>query len=118
MEYGTRNITLLTKLTTPENLYIEHTGPITWNKRAFQRLVLPKRTKDLVQALVMVRRGKSNTRENLRLAGNRNDIITGKGNGLILLLHGGPGTGKTLTAGMHTIHLYSYKANAMCRVSC
>lgn len=26
------------------------------------------------------------------------DIITGKGNGLIVLLHGSPGTGKTLTA--------------------
>lgn len=26
------------------------------------------------------------------------DIMEGKGNGLILLLHGGPGTGKTLTA--------------------
>lgn len=26
------------------------------------------------------------------------DLISGKGNGLILLLHGGPGTGKTLTA--------------------
>jgi ATP-dependent Lon protease len=26
------------------------------------------------------------------------DIIEGKGNGLIILLHGGPGTGKTLTA--------------------
>jgi MoxR-like ATPase len=25
-------------------------------------------------------------------------LIVGKGNGLILLLHGGPGTGKTLTA--------------------
>jgi ATP-dependent 26S proteasome regulatory subunit len=27
-----------------------------------------------------------------------NDIIRGKGNGLIILLHGSPGTGKTLTA--------------------
>lgn len=26
------------------------------------------------------------------------DLISGKGNGLIMLLHGGPGTGKTLTA--------------------
>jgi ATP-dependent Lon protease len=26
------------------------------------------------------------------------DVIQGKGNGLILLLHGGPGTGKTFTA--------------------
>jgi len=27
------------------------------------------------------------------------DVIEGKGNGLIMLLHGSPGTGKTLTAG-------------------
>ena len=26
------------------------------------------------------------------------DVIEGKGKGLIILLHGGPGTGKTLTA--------------------
>lgn len=31
-------------------------------------------------------------------AGTLNDIIAGKGNGLIILLHGSPGTGKTLTA--------------------
>ncbi|TGJ87253.1 hypothetical protein E0Z10_g1564 [Xylaria hypoxylon] len=31
-------------------------------------------------------------------AENSTDLITGKGNGLIMLLHGGPGTGKTLTA--------------------
>jgi SpoVK/Ycf46/Vps4 family AAA+-type ATPase len=29
---------------------------------------------------------------------SRADVIEGKGNGLVLLLHGGPGTGKTLTA--------------------
>ena len=32
------------------------------------------------------------------LSGASADIIEGKGNGLIILLHGGPGTGKTLTA--------------------
>lgn len=31
-------------------------------------------------------------------AGKMDDIIAGKGNGLIILLHGSPGTGKTLTA--------------------
>lgn len=30
--------------------------------------------------------------------GKMDDIIAGKGNGLIILLHGSPGTGKTLTA--------------------
>jgi SpoVK/Ycf46/Vps4 family AAA+-type ATPase len=35
----------------------------------------------------------------MKLASKREDLIAGKGNGLIMLLHGGPGTGKTLTAG-------------------
>jgi KaiC/GvpD/RAD55 family RecA-like ATPase len=33
-----------------------------------------------------------------KTAGRMDDIIAGKGNGLIMLLHGSPGTGKTLTA--------------------
>lgn len=33
-----------------------------------------------------------------KTAGRMDDIIAGKGNGLIILLHGSPGTGKTLTA--------------------
>ncbi len=45
-------------------------------------------TKELVQALVM--------HQIAREKGT--DIIERKGNGLIILLHGGPGTGKTLTA--------------------
>lgn len=64
--------------------------PIEWNKRAFDRLVLEPRTKELITALVEVRIA----------TGRTEDIIEGKGNGLMILLHGSPGTGKTLTAGM------------------
>lgn len=39
----------------------------------------------------------------------RKDLIAGKGNGLIMLLHGGPGTGKTLTAGKLHISLLQSK---------
>lgn len=61
---------------------------VSWNKDAFKRLVADDKTKELVQALVAD-----------RIAGERNtDLIQGKGNGLIILLHGGPGTGKTFTA--------------------
>lgn len=74
-------------------------GSITWNKEAFERLVLPSRTKDLVKALVMVRTSRRGAEQGMRLAGKRDDLIAGKGSGLIMLLHGGPGTGKTLTAG-------------------
>ena len=56
-------------------------------------MVLSKKTKELVKSLVEV-----------RFAPDSNeDIIRGKGNGLIMLLHGGPGTGKTLTAGWYTM---------------
>jgi SpoVK/Ycf46/Vps4 family AAA+-type ATPase len=61
---------------------------ISWNKEAFKHLVADDKTKELVQALVAD-----------RISSERNtDIIQGKGNGLIILLHGGPGTGKTFTA--------------------
>lgn len=82
------------------NLYVDHVLDITWNKEAFERLVLPSQTKELVKALVMIRaKGHYDTRPD-RVSAKRQDIIAGKGNGLIMLLHGGPGTGKTLTAGM------------------
>lgn len=62
--------------------------PVSWNKKAFNRLVLDDQMKDLIRALVSTQASTKRT----------NDIIQGKGNGLILLLHGSPGVGKTLTA--------------------
>ena len=61
---------------------------VTWNKEAFQNLVIDRKARDLIEALV----------SNQLAAEKGTDLIMGKGNGLILLLHGGPGTGKTLTA--------------------
>lgn len=61
---------------------------VTWNKKSFEHLVVDDETKELVQALVKH-----------QIAGHKStDIIDRKGNGLIILLHGGPGTGKTFTA--------------------
>ncbi|KAF9876751.1 hypothetical protein CkaCkLH20_05597 [Colletotrichum karsti] len=61
---------------------------VVWNEEAFKYLVIDERTKELVQAVVTTKlRADKNT-----------DLIVGKGNGLFILLHGGPGTGKTLTA--------------------
>ena len=79
-------------------LFVDHIEPVTWNKKAFERQVLPDPTKDLVRALVTVRTSQRGVKEGLGVAGKRTDITNGKGNGLIMLLHGGPGTGKTLTA--------------------
>ncbi|KAF5597742.1 aaa family atpase [Fusarium subglutinans] len=61
---------------------------VTWNKEAFDLLVMERQTKELVEAVV------TNHLDEDR----DTDVIHGKGNGLFILLHGGPGTGKTLTA--------------------
>jgi ATP-dependent Lon protease len=52
--------------------------------------VLDKKSKDMIKALVSVH--VQSDRKKMH------DIIRNKGNGLIILLHGSPGTGKTLTA--------------------
>ncbi|KAK0517014.1 hypothetical protein JMJ35_000169 [Cladonia borealis] len=80
------------------NIFVDNIRPVTWNKTAYDRLVLPPQTKELVKALVTVRTSQRGVKQGLGLAGKREDIIAGKGNGLIMLLHGGPGTGKSLTA--------------------
>ncbi|OCL11062.1 P-loop containing nucleoside triphosphate hydrolase protein [Glonium stellatum] len=79
-------------------LLVDNVFDVTWNKDAFERLVLPSKTKELIKASVMVRTLVPGKSQGMSLAGKRDDLIAGKGNGLIMLLHGGPGTGKTLTA--------------------
>jgi SpoVK/Ycf46/Vps4 family AAA+-type ATPase len=70
---------------------VERTGPVLWNNNAFEdHLVLKDTKKELIKALVTMHIATSNS--------STSDIIEGKGKGLIILLHGGPGTGKTLTA--------------------
>ncbi|KAI1111946.1 hypothetical protein F5Y14DRAFT_453540 [Nemania sp. NC0429] len=82
------------------HLLVAQIQPINWNKTAFDRLVLPKRTKNLIKGLVMVRKPTlDNSGAQIGFKRKQDDIIAGKGSGLIMLLHGGPGTGKTLTAG-------------------
>ncbi|KAI5928584.1 P-loop containing nucleoside triphosphate hydrolase protein [Camillea tinctor] len=68
---------------------VDQTTDVTWNKNIFKRLVLPAQTKELVQAVV--------TAHGQQITGGA-DIVGGKGQGVLILLHGGPGTGKTLTA--------------------
>jgi hypothetical protein len=69
--------------------YIDYVQPIKWNTDAFDNLVLPAAQKKLVLALSKTQATTSN---------NFDDLIIGKGKGMILLLSGPPGVGKTLTA--------------------
>ncbi|MCJ1282348.1 hypothetical protein MMC26_001671 [Xylographa opegraphella] len=62
---------------------------IPWNDVAFDSLVLPNREKDLLLAFA---EGQANPDSNF------DDFIQGKGKGIVLLLYGPAGVGKTLTA--------------------
>src|SRR5271163_2638094 len=64
-------------------------SPVVWNKAAVDLLVLPETTKKLLQSLVHADRQNGEVIKG---------VISGKGGGCIIILHGRPGTGKTLTA--------------------
>jgi AAA+ superfamily predicted ATPase len=70
------------------NLDVDLIQEVEWNKKAFENLVIEEETKELVQALIT----------NRLVSEKGTDMIDDKGNGLTILLHGGPGTGKTFTA--------------------
>lgn len=69
-------------------LLLHHVIDVVWNKKAFDHLVAEEKTKTLIKALVTNQLAES----------EGTDVIEAKGGGLVLLLHGGPGTGKTFTA--------------------
>ncbi|SCO37091.1 uncharacterized protein FFNC_05445 [Fusarium fujikuroi] len=67
------------------------------DKTAFGQLVLPPGHKKMVLSLISQHfRNKAMQRERQR--DEQVDIVRGKGKGLIILLHGAPGVGKTTTA--------------------
>ena len=66
---------------------IENVKEIKWNEKAFDSLVLPEDHKDLILALT---ESQSQNREAF------DDIIQGKGMGMIMLLSGPPGVGMVL----------------------
>lgn len=78
-------------------LNVENMRSLNPNPDGFVDLKLPSGHKEMVQALV---RSHSMKRDNnLTIEGDINhDIVAGKGRGLIILLHGVPGVGKTSTA--------------------
>ncbi|KAK4620089.1 hypothetical protein CLAFUW4_11394 [Fulvia fulva] len=75
---------------------VDNITDIVWSDTAFDQLVLSAARKRLIKALVD---GNEPYKNNL------DDIVRGKGQGVILLLSGVPGTGKTLTAEAIAEHL-------------
>jgi SpoVK/Ycf46/Vps4 family AAA+-type ATPase len=68
---------------------VDRISDVDWNEEPFDSLVLPDGYKDLILAFV-----ESQLKQNERF----DDVINGKGGGLVILLAGEPGVGKTLTA--------------------
>lgn len=70
------------------DLSVDRISHVEWDNDAFESLATDSKSRNLIEALVT---------NHVELEYSA-DLITGKGNGLILLLHGGPGTGNKLTA--------------------
>lgn len=68
---------------------LDRTTEFEYNTRAFESLALAEEQKVMLSSLVKAHS------EELQF----DDLVKGKGKGLVFLLHGEPGVGKTLTAG-------------------
>ncbi|KAJ9636356.1 hypothetical protein H2201_003521 [Coniosporium apollinis] len=71
------------------NFFVNCVQEIDWMEGAFDSLVLPANQKELILGF---------TESQRKYKGSFDDVIEGKGKGIILLLCGPPGVGKTLTA--------------------
>lgn len=71
------------------SFFVDSVSEIVWNSEAFQNLVLPDDQKELILAFA---------ESQVKYKDTFDDVISGKGKGIIMLLSGGPGIGKTLTA--------------------
>ncbi|CAE6479816.1 unnamed protein product [Rhizoctonia solani] len=79
-------------------LLVEHLSPIPFQPHVFNHLVLRDDYKSMIRSLVDAHAGRG---ESALLT----DVVTGKGGGLVIVLHGKPGIGKTLTAEAVSEHL-------------
>ena len=69
--------------------FIDEITEVEFNDKAFDSLVLPTDQKELILAFAQ---------SQVKYKDGFDDLISGKGKGIIMLLSGGPGIGKTLTA--------------------
>ncbi|KAF2497599.1 P-loop containing nucleoside triphosphate hydrolase protein [Lophium mytilinum] len=74
--------------------FVDFLEDIEWAQNAMDRLILPDAQRRLIRSLVTSHRFPDQARDEAHL----------KGKGLILLLHGSPGSGKTLTAELVAEH--------------
>ena len=72
---------------------------VEYNMTAFENLMLDNMYKQTILSLVNVHTG---------LGISFDDVIKGKGKGLVFLLHGIPGVGKSLTAGKRSWKVYDF----------
>ncbi|KAG9077099.1 hypothetical protein FRC06_009099 [Ceratobasidium sp. 370] len=78
-------------------ILVENLAEIVFDDTAFDQLVLKQEYKKMIKALVETHAGQGD--------GLANDLVAGKGGGMVMVLHGKPGTGKTLTAEAISEHL-------------
>ncbi|GAA5875179.1 hypothetical protein JCM8547_005544 [Rhodosporidiobolus lusitaniae] len=78
---------------------VSRLSPISWRDESFSHLVIPSSYRRILKALVTVHANPKLKSQLMR------DVVDGKGNGLVMILHGAPGTGKTLTAEAVAEHL-------------
>ncbi|KAI0442660.1 P-loop containing nucleoside triphosphate hydrolase protein [Xylaria telfairii] len=76
--------------------FVDSVKEIAFNENAFDSLVLPEGNKPLILAIAEAQIKKKDIFD---------DVIAGKGRGIIIMLSGGPGIGKTLTAESVAEHL-------------
>ncbi|KAK6353479.1 hypothetical protein TWF696_005442 [Orbilia brochopaga] len=69
--------------------FVDDISEVIWNTDSFSKLVLPEETKELICGLV---------ESHITNQAHFDDFVEGKGKGLISVLHGAPGLGKTMTA--------------------
>ncbi|KAJ6264061.1 hypothetical protein Dda_0202 [Drechslerella dactyloides] len=69
--------------------FVDGIEEVVWNTDSFSKLVLPEETKELICGLV---------ESHITNHSHFDDFVEGKGKGLISVLHGAPGLGKTMTA--------------------
>lgn len=72
---------------------VEGIADIRWNDDSYDSLQIDQSRKDVIRQVV---------KEHRKAPVALDNVVTSKGAGLIFLLHGPPGSGKTMTAGSST----------------